>query len=552
LEGWTIQSDTAIGGPALWTGDSANDLYHQAAPIGELDATDLKPGSTLVKNDGFAQGRIDYTWTVLLSSTAPEPGGALGVLFRWVDENNYYRFSMFDGADQQQAYFRLIKVTKAATESSPTITVLQEEEVSSAFGEGNRYILTITADDLPGPVPVQTDIVIRFDSLDDANQAPFEWQLTDQQRVTAPLQANGYALYSSRNPGSEFNLVGIEGLTNSSQRTLETRVNGAGFGTVTGTIPGPNNTTVTVIGPGAPVTSLAPSTVVTLRAQAGTGSTFDGWRDQGGALLGMGKTLDVPLDQAAGVTKVVAGNFKPALHSLDIDGNQQISALTDGVLLVRYLFGVRDTALTQGALGPPPTNPADLPGYRTNPADIVNYLDGIKPEVLDVDGNGVASALQDGVMLVRYLFGVRDAALIQGALASNADGGRNTAEEIEAFIELYNQPISASSSTASEVLAQAGGQGLAASGEESSTVTSQSSFVSDNSTLTTQNSPLASEPSAISVSPDNSTLNTENSTFAPESGAVAAVQLSSASLRSAPWVADFLGTEEEEELLVML
>jgi hypothetical protein len=30
------------------------------------------------------------------------------------------------------------------------------------------------------------------------------------------------------------------------------------------------------------------------------------------------------------------------------------------------------------------------------------------------------------------------------------------------------------------------------------------------------------------------------------------VQLSSASLRSAPWVADFLGTEEEDELLVML
>jgi hypothetical protein len=38
--------------------------------------------------------------------------------------------------------------------------------------------------------------------------------------------------------------------------------------------------------------------------------------------------------------------------SLDVDGNGNADALSDGIILLRYLFGIRGEALTEGALGP--------------------------------------------------------------------------------------------------------------------------------------------------------------------------------------------------------
>ena len=38
--------------------------------------------------------------------------------------------------------------------------------------------------------------------------------------------------------------------------------------------------------------------------------------------------------------------------SLDIDGNGNADALSDGIILLRYLFGIRGEALTQDVLGP--------------------------------------------------------------------------------------------------------------------------------------------------------------------------------------------------------
>ena len=41
----------------------------------------------------------------------------------------------------------------------------------------------------------------------------------------------------------------------------------------------------------------------------------------------------------------------PALAVLDIDGNGLVEATSDGLLLLRYLLGLRGSALTSGALG---------------------------------------------------------------------------------------------------------------------------------------------------------------------------------------------------------
>ncbi len=49
-----------------------------------------------------------------------------------------------------------------------------------------------------------------------------------------------------------------------------------------------------------------------------------------------------------------------------------------------------------------------------------------------MDGNGQVDALTDGLLLIRYMFGLRGNALIQGAVGSSA--ARNTAAAIETYI----------------------------------------------------------------------------------------------------------------------
>lgn len=51
---------------------------------------------------------------------------------------------------------------------------------------------------------------------------------------------------------------------------------------------------------------------------------------------------------------------------------------------------------------------------------------------MDVDWNGHVDALTDGLLLIRYMFGLRGAALIQGALGQGAT--RNTAALIEGYL----------------------------------------------------------------------------------------------------------------------
>ena len=53
---------------------------------------------------------------------------------------------------------------------------------------------------------------------------------------------------------------------------------------------------------------------------------------------------------------------------------------------------------------------------------------------LDIDGNGKAEALTDGLLVIRYLFGFRGESLTAGAVASDAQ--RRTPEDIEAFISV--------------------------------------------------------------------------------------------------------------------
>lgn len=99
--------------------------------------------------------------------------------------------------------------------------------------------------------------------------------------------------------------------------------------------------------------------------------------------------------------------------------------LTDGLLITRYLIGLTGTALTGGVLSPDAT--------VTDPLTLEGNLDDMRA-ALDVDGDGQQLAGTDGLLLLRYLLGLRGNALIAGALGPSP--ARSTAPDIEAFIQL--------------------------------------------------------------------------------------------------------------------
>jgi hypothetical protein len=94
--------------------------------------------------------------------------------------------------------------------------------------------------------------------------------------------------------------------------------------------------------------------------------------------------------------------------TIDIDANGSLQAMTDGVLVLRSLFGFTGSAMSDGAVG--------AGCNRCNAAAVEPYLDGLGP-TLDVDGSGGLDALTDGVLLLRYLFGFTGDALTSGVLA---------------------------------------------------------------------------------------------------------------------------------------
>ena len=90
---------------------------------------------------------------------------------------------------------------------------------------------------------------------------------------------------------------------------------------------------------------------------------------------------------------------------------------------MRYLFGITGTSMIVGAVSPG--------AGRGDAAGIASYLADVKP-LLDIDGDGRADALTDGILLCRYLFGLRGPSLSAGAIAPGAT--RSTPAAIETRI----------------------------------------------------------------------------------------------------------------------
>jgi len=100
--------------------------------------------------------------------------------------------------------------------------------------------------------------------------------------------------------------------------------------------------------------------------------------------------------------------------SFDIDGNGKANALTDGLLIMRYLFGLivenpnhQEDAIAGDAI-------------RKTSAEIWTYLNNGR-EMLDIDRNGEEDALTDALLIMRYMFGFTEGqSLIENAIGEGA------------------------------------------------------------------------------------------------------------------------------------
>ncbi len=123
----------------------------------------------------------------------------------------------------------------------------------------------------------------------------------------------------------------------------------------------------------------------------------------------------------------VADNYSLQIVSStwDFDNNGQADALTDGLLMLRHSFGLRGESLTNGAIASDST----MSGLEVEAAVAKAY------SIADIDSNGEVDALTDGLMLLRYLFNLRDESLVQGAVASDAQ--RTQSADIEQYLNNY-------------------------------------------------------------------------------------------------------------------
>ena len=127
---------------------------------------------------------------------------------------------------------------------------------------------------------------------------------------------------------------------------------------------------------------------------------------------------------ADGTNPLSRFSCRTGCFSFDVDENLEAQPLTDGLLVIRHLFGFSGDSLTSGAVSGE--------ANRDSSDSIASYLTDADSQ-LDIDGDGESKPLTDGLLLIRYLFGFSGDSLISGAVGTGAT--RDTSEEVEAYIK---------------------------------------------------------------------------------------------------------------------
>ena len=128
--------------------------------------------------------------------------------------------------------------------------------------------------------------------------------------------------------------------------------------------------------------------------------------------------LNFSIHASSEFLEMEAGSAVATAFNLDVDGDGAVTALGDGLMVIRKLFGAAfaGEALTRGAI--------NAEGATRTTTEIHDFIQqGIDQGQLDVDGDGRTTALGDGLMIIRSLFGSSfvGSALISNALSLDSD-----------------------------------------------------------------------------------------------------------------------------------
>jgi parallel beta-helix repeat protein len=455
LEGWRVRNEGTAPSPPplLGRSDWANvDVdprravyaaqydYGQFSMIGTPTDQGLAQRGTFLQSiGGIAQNRTDYELTVQIGSAAD---GAVGIMIRSVDPNNYYRFSMERDPDHDgnmsDAYIRLVKMVNG----QPTV-LLQDNNTpaelkgsNAAYEIGSPYVVTIDA------TAPSLFVTVR----DDSGLSIVDWRVTD-----STFTGNGLALYSSENPGSLYTLFAL-GRENPDPNLLDVDlyVTGTGRGMITSTVNGDPGS----LGTDSTSASIPRDAVVTLTATPLPGYGFGGWFSrsldgQTRGLLTTGPTVTLPPLMEDLIVEAVFTGTPPPSHSLDINGDQEITADVDGRLALRFLAGTPDSQLSGGSV-----SPQAMPSERTSAVAIRSYLTTAGLTMMDVDGDGQLNPFTDGRLIYRFLQQLdldqqgptADQALVQGAIGPEAQ--RTAAAGVRQYLGQFVPGLAAQSANA--------------------------------------------------------------------------------------------------------
>lgn len=120
---------------------------------------------------------------------------------------------------------------------------------------------------------------------------------------------------------------------------------------------------------------------------------------------------------SVGIVSPVAADF-----TLDVDDDGQVDPLTDGLLIMRYLFGFSGEALIKNAVS--------IEASRFEAAQLADHLEQNK-SYLDIDGDATELPLTDGLLIMRFLFGFEGGSLLEGSLDPAAT--RTLPTEIQSY-----------------------------------------------------------------------------------------------------------------------
>jgi hypothetical protein len=185
---WTVHDEAFLTGPSVW--ELKTGMLSQISTIGDMPLPDT-PGTIATAGSSTWS---DYRMIVQLRSDTDQ---SIGVVFRYTDENNYYRVSM----DASRSYRRLIK------NFGGTMTVLWQDNVPYTVGEN----LTITIDVIGNRFVGYLGDEKLFDVADAANSSGmiglYSWnnggvKFESVQVIIPPLDA--YSIFNDSFPASDM------------------------------------------------------------------------------------------------------------------------------------------------------------------------------------------------------------------------------------------------------------------------------------------------------------------------------------------------------------